>query len=304
MIYNLGRYTLGRNVSHDPRSRNFAFDGSNITLKSTRWHRNVPCFDQGHLGSCTGNSAVGLISTDPYFSTLPAGTKLDESIAVSVYSDAEKIDGGVGYPPEDQGSSGISVAKVLLQRNLISGYRHCFSLNDALAALTQHPIMIGVNWYNNMFNPDANGLLTIAPGDSVAGGHEFILDEIDVERKLVGMQNSWGTSWGVDNGRAYMSFDTLNRLLSEQGDATVLVGLNNPAPQPSPTPVPPTPTPDPTPVPPTPTPVPPTPPAPNSNSDIDLWNCVKVWASSPRYGKSRVVAKAILDWGKSKGFTL
>ena len=291
-------YNLGRNVNHDPRSRAFAFDGSTITLTSTRWKREVPCFDQGHLGSCTGNSGVGLLGTDPYFSTLPNGTKLDESVAVSVYSDATKIDNAPGsYPPDDTGSDGLSVAKVLQQRGLISGYTHCFSLNDVLAALTQHPVMIGVNWYNNMFHPDSNGLLTIPAGDSVAGGHEFILDEIDVERQLVGMQNSWGTSWGVNNGRAYMSFGTLGRLLGEQGDATVLVGLNKPAPQPTP--------PAPTPVPPVPVPPTPTPtPLPPVDDDLALWNCVKNWAASPRYGKSRKVAQAILAWGRSKGYNL
>ena len=291
-------YNLGLNVNHDPRSRAFAFDVSTITLTSTRWKREVPCFDQGNLGSCTGNSGVGLIGTDPYFSTLPNGTKLDESVAVSVYSDATKIDNAPGsYPPDDTGSDGLSVAKVLQQRGLISGYTHCFSLNDVLAALTQHPVMIGVNWYNNMFHPDSNGLLTIPAGDSVAGGHEFILDEIDVERQLVGMQNSWGTSWGVNNGRAYMSFGTLGRLLGEQGDATVLVGLNKPAPQPTP--------PAPTPVPPVPVPPTPTPtPVPPVDDDLALWNCVKNWAASPRYGKSRKVAQAILAWGRSKGYNL
>jgi len=279
-------YPLGRNINHDPRSRAFAFDGSSITLKSTRWHRNVPCFDQGNLGSCTGNSAVGLISTDPYFSILPAGTELDEKVAVSVYSDATKIDNAPGsYPPNDTGSDGLSVAKVLQSRGLISGFTHCFSLNDVLAALTQHPIMIGVNWYHNMFHPDSNGILNIPAGDYVAGGHEFILDEIDVERQLVGMQNSWGADWGVDNGRAYMSFDTLGRLLQEQGDATVLVGLNKPAPQPSPTPVPPTPTPQPT------------------DADLAFWNDIKSWVLCPHYGKTKIASNRILAWARSKGFT-
>jgi len=278
--------TLGRNVNHDPRSRAFAFDGSSITLKSARWKRNVPTWDQGNLGSCTGNASLGCVATSPYFETLPVGTELDESVAVSVYSDATQIDSAPGnYPPDDTGSDGLSVAKILQQRGLISGYTHCFSLNDVLAALTIHPVIVGLNWYHNMFFPDNNGLLTIPVGDRIVGGHEFILDEIDVDRQLVGMQNSWGNSWGVDNGRAYMSFDTLDRLLSEQGDATVFVALDKPAPIP-------------TPVPPTPAPVPPV------DDDLALWNCVKGWALSPRYGKSRKVAQAILAWGRSKGYTL
>lgn len=278
-------YPLGRNLNHDPRSLQYKFDGSAVTLVSARWTRHVPSFDQGHVGSCTGNAAVGCVATSPYFETLPANTELDEAVAVSVYSDATKIDNAPGsYPPDDTGSNGLSVAKVLQSRGLISGYTHAFSLNDTLAALTLHPVIVGTNWYHSMFHPDVNGMLTIAPNDYVVGGHEYILDEIDVDRQVVGMQNSWGDSWGV-KGRAYISFDTLGRLLSEQGDATVFVPVTQPAPVP--TPVPPVP----------PTPVPPTP-----NPDSHLWDCVKFWATSPKYGKNKKVASALLEWAREKGY--
>ncbi|MGZ6776907.1 MAG: hypothetical protein ACXVGF_04490, partial [Blastococcus sp.] len=47
--------------------------------------------------------------------------------------------------------------------------------------------------------------------------------------------NSWGESWG-DAGRFMYSGADFARLLSEQGDATVLVPITQPAPTPTPTP--------------------------------------------------------------------
>jgi hypothetical protein len=284
-------YPLGRNLNHDPRSRAFPFDTTGITIASVRHTRRVPVFDQGSIGSCTGNASTGCLATDPFYDTLPAGTVLDEAMAVRVYSDATVIDPFPGqYPPTDTGSDGVSVAKVLRARGLISGYTHTFSFDDALKALSTQPVITGTNWYDSMFTPDANGIVSITGGAPV-GGHEYLLDEIDVERGLVGFTNSWGSGWGIE-GRAYMTFDTLRRLLSEQGDVTAFVSVTKPAPVPTP-PVPV----DPTPVPPTPVPPMPEP----TDADHALWDCVKGWATGRRYGLSRKIAGYLTAWAKAKG---
>lgn len=282
-------YPLGRNVNHDPRSLAYPFKADGITVTPIRWKRDAPTWDQGQLGSCTGNASCGLLVTDPFYATLPAGTVIDESTAVSVYSDATKIDGAPGsYPPDDTGSDGLSVAKILKSRGLISGYTHVFSAQDALKALSTQPLITGTNWYNSMFSPDANGVISIAAGDQPAGGHEYILDEIKIENGVtyIGMQNSWGSSWGIQ-GRAYMTLDTFTRLLSEQGDVTAFVPISKPAPVPVP--------PAPTPVPPAPTPVPP------SDPNASMWTDIKDWACGTRYGKSRSVAARLRAWAKEQG---
>jgi hypothetical protein len=281
-------YPLGRHVNHDPRSLAFPFNAENVTVQSVRWTRKAPVFDQGNLGSCTGNAAVGCIGTEPYVDTLPAiHPLLDEAYAVSVYSAATKIDEFTGeYPPTDTGSNGLSVAKVLKAQNLISGYTHAFDFNSALAALSTGPVIVGTNWYQSMFNPDSSGIISIAGGSQPVGGHEYILDEIDVPRQLVGMQNSWGTGWGK-GGRAYMTFATLQRLLSEQGDVTVFVPVTQPAPVPVP------PTPQPVPVDPTPTPV---------DDDLALWQSIRDWACGKRSGPNKRAASLIRAWAKGKGY--
>lgn len=259
---------LGRHVRHDDRSRAYRFPTEGLTLRSVRHARRIPVLDQGQLGSCTGNAGIGCLGTDPFYATvhplntpawanrveapivatpgaLAAGTEvlyaLNEDGAVALYSAATKLDDAPGqYPPDDTGSDGLSVAKALKAAGEISGYQHTFSLDDALKAVTVTPVLTGVTWYNSMFDPQPDGRLVVDFASGLAGGHEFVVDEIDVENQRVWFTNSWGASWGVD-GRAWLSWDDWGALLKDQGDVTVFVPLTQPAPTPtpSPTPVPP-----------------------------------------------------------------
>ena len=64
-------FALGRHVNHDPRSRRFAFRAQQATLAPVFHERHVPIFDQGSLGSCTGNAALGILATGPYWDAEP-----------------------------------------------------------------------------------------------------------------------------------------------------------------------------------------------------------------------------------------
>jgi hypothetical protein len=281
---------LGRNVNHDSESRRYAVDTAALQVVSVRWLRTIGPLDQGNVGSCTGNAGVGAIATVPFADDTPfAPTEtysLDEDGALELYSDAEDIDGDGPYPPNDNGSSGLSIAKALKNAGYISGYQHTFSKDDALKALQVAPGIFGTNWYESMFDTDADGRLRIS--GKVAGGHEVEIREVDAEKEQVWIDNSWGGAWGVQ-GRAYLTFGDYERLLNELGDMVFFVPLAKPAPTPGPEPTP-TPTPDPTP---TPTPTP-------EDPDAALEVVARPWALRRHYMGNRDMWHATQAWLASR----
>jgi hypothetical protein len=226
---------LGRRVRHDSRSLSYRYQDTGVTLTSQLWPRRIPILDQGNVGSCTGNAEIGELGTDPLYATLTAGrqAQLNEAGALALYSAAEVIDGDGPYPPNDNGSSGLSVCQAAKNAGWISGYVHCLNLTDVLAALETGPVIIGANWYSSMDSPDSNGQVTI--GGYVRGGHEYLCRGKDVTKQLVYCDNSWGTSYGAKGSFSY-TWAVLTRLLAEQGDATVSVPVTAPVPVPVPVP--------------------------------------------------------------------
>ena len=209
---------LGRHVERDERSRAFSV-ASHATgvLKTTQHRRHCSPFNQGDLGSCTGNAMVGALMTGPLFK---ATRILGEQDAVDLYSAATRLDRIPGhYPHDDTGSSGLAVAKAAQQRGYISSYRHAFGISQALTALSRGPVIVGVNWYEGFDMPVGTSAELQILG-TIRGGHEMVIDGIDVESGYVHLTNSWGSQWG-NQGTCVMSFATLRRLLVEGGDVTV-----------------------------------------------------------------------------------
>lgn len=291
-------FGLGRHVNHDPRSRRYPFRAAPVEaeedLVPVFHERHIPIFDQGNLGSCTGNAALGILATGPYWDVMsdsvqqygpqtPTGRLAwTEHGAVDLYSLLTAADDYPGqYPPDDTGSDGLTAGKVLTADGIVPGYQHTFSASDAVRALQEFPLLVGTAWTEQMFYPDSLGRIDVQ--GSTAGGHEWIVDEfvpigqvpvggsdvLSFRDSYLGGTTSWGTSFGVA-GRFYLSFSDFNRLLESDGDVIVLTPPNAPAPQPEPVPTPtPPPAPDPGPAPgPAPTP---------THEDVRLAHAMRRW---------------------------
>jgi hypothetical protein len=223
---------LGRHINHDSRSKLFPFPTEGLSIQNVTHARHIPILDQGQVGSCTGNAGIGDLGSDPLFSTLGSGKyTLDENGALSLYSDAESIDGDGPYPPNDNGSSGLSIAQALQNAGLISGFQHAFSSDDALKALSVSPILVGIPWLHDMFSPDPDG--RCHPTGDIDGGHEIVARQVDADNERIWLDNSWGLSFGVQ-GRFYLTFSDFDTLLKQGGDVTVLIPNTAPAPTPVP----------------------------------------------------------------------
>ena len=207
---------LGRHVLHDPRSRDFVAPRAPKIVSVTHASTGLP-LDQGQIGSCTANALCGALDSAP---DNTSGQTYDEAQAVTLYELETKME-GQPYPPNDPGGSGLMVCKAAKQLGWISAYHHAFDVQHALEALVLRPVITGVSWYTSFDTPDpATGLVEIAPGATVRGGHEFGADGIDADNELVWFWNSWGTVF-AQGGRFCMKFTTWEQLLGEQGDVTV-----------------------------------------------------------------------------------
>lgn len=206
--------------------------------RSVLWGHHAPILNQGQTGSCTGNATAQLINTDPFAPARPNGY-LTEADALKIYKLATTLDDVPGqYPPTDTGSTGVAAAQAGEQLGYFTDYTHALDFDHFTAALQVQPVIVGTNWYNDMFTPGAKGFLT--PTGPLEGGHEYLALGVDYENKFITFLNSWGASWGA-NGRFYITFDDFSMLLSNQGDATAPIVNASPQPAPKPAPVPATP---------------------------------------------------------------
>lgn len=212
---------LGRHVEHDPRSREHAVTAVKTKLHTVLWPRKGKPFDQGNLGSCTGNALAGALNTIPF---QPGRKLMKERDAVKLYEQATLLDPYPGsYPPDDTGSSGLAVCKAAKAAGLILAYKHAFSIKAALAALMFGPVITGVEWTEGFDRPDANGLVEIA--GQVRGGHEFEVLGYDPPSDMLTAVQSWGPTWGDGHGFFHFTSKTWAELLARQGDVTVPIPL-------------------------------------------------------------------------------
>ena len=216
---------LGRHVEHDPRSRDYPYEIVSTTLVAVEHKRHGSIFDQGQIGSCTGNAIGGARNTEPVFRT--GDHIITETGARDLYELATILDGIPGqYPPHDTGSSGLAASKAARQLGMIKSYSHAFDMDAALAALQASPVITGVAWYEGFDSPDpTTGVVKIS--GQIRGGHEIVArgyepQGTNPDDALILLDNSWGKDWGL-NGHFYWTVATWKELLNQQGDVTILV---------------------------------------------------------------------------------
>lgn len=208
---------LGRIASFDPRSRNFnirsLFTVEHTTPRSYTWKCPV-WLDQGDSPACVGFA---------WSQELAARPKMVEGItnesAMELYHSAQTLDEWAGENYD--GSSTLGGVKACVKLGKITEYRWAFTTLDlAIAVSYLGPAVIGINWYNHMFTPGIDGFISV--GGGIAGGHDILVIGYSVGKNAFKLHNSWGVGWGI-SGEAWISFNDLDRLLNEQGDACIPV---------------------------------------------------------------------------------
>lgn len=217
---------LGRLEAPDDRDRNFPMrtllpDAPQRTWRY--WYPDGHWWDQGNTGTCVGHAWAHWIEDGP---VTHAGKKAVVD-PIELYLACTKID---PWPENDNGdlffgTSTRAGAKVLQDRGFISEYRWAWDIDTVVTALlTVGPVVVGTNWYSEMFQADAEDFIHV--GGSVVGGHAYLLNGVNTKRGLIRLKNSWGRNW-VNNGHAYISIEDMGRLISERGDACLAVEIKS-----------------------------------------------------------------------------
>lgn len=212
---------LARVVQFDKRSKKFPIRSviENKTPRSYTWSC-AKHLDQGTEGACVGFSlAHELIARPSVVNGIT--TKFAQE---KIYWEAQKADPWVGgsYPgarPKYDGTSVLAGIQTIQKLGYVTEYRWAFGLDDLILAVGRKgPAVLGVNWYEDMFDVALDGYIKV--GGDISGGHAILCKGVNIKGEYFTLHNSWGTSWGV-NGDARISFDDMDILLSDNGEAVI-----------------------------------------------------------------------------------
>jgi len=181
--------------------------------KSMYWESNEWWGNQGNTSQCVGYAWAHWIEDGP----IRHGGIPPIVDPTYIYVNAQKID---EWPGENYDGTSIRAgAKFLKSINKISSYYWAFDLKTLIdTVLYLGPVVCGTNWYHGMFYPNASGV--IRPTGRVLGGHAYVINGIDIDKKLFRIKNSWGQRWGK-NGFAYISFTDMEKLIRENGEICI-----------------------------------------------------------------------------------
>lgn len=213
---------LDRIIQFDERSRQFPIlreikkTVPKPKNRSYTWACSLT-LDQGQEGACVGFGISHELAARP-----AQVQDIDYKFArEKIYWEAQRVDPweGGSYPhatPRYEGTSVLAGTKVAQKLGYFESYHWSFSLDEMrLGVAYNGPAVIGINIYDNMFDPKPDGFLNVS-GD-VAGGHCILVRGVNEKGKFFTLRNSWGADWGK-GGDCYVTFDDMDRLIHDEGE--------------------------------------------------------------------------------------
>jgi len=194
-----------------------------------------PVYDQGQLGSCTGNGIAGAIEFDQrkqstkeftpsrlfiYYNERVIEGTVDHDAGAQI-RDGIKAVAKLGAPPETDWPYDISkfaqrpppTAYSDAKQDLVSAYsRVVQDVTQMRGCLAEgYPFVFGFTVYQS-FEGASVAQTGIVPmpgtGEAVLGGHCVVAVGYDDTKRQFTIRNSWGTGWGL-NGYCLMPYEYL-----------------------------------------------------------------------------------------------
>jgi hypothetical protein len=116
----------------------------------------------------------------------------------------------------DEGATSLAMAQEAQARGWIGEYRWGYDLAAFVTAIRVGPVLLGIDWYSGMDDPDEKEAIIHATG-RIRGGHEIVCNGADFASGMARVKQSWGRAWGR-RGHAYLPFADLERLIADGGD--------------------------------------------------------------------------------------
>lgn len=195
--------------------------------------------DQGREGACVGHG----ITTDLLASPRPyQGFQQTQAnqYATGVYYRARQVDYWAG---EDYDGTSVDAGfKVARERGHIEGWRWMHNVDQVRdATIAVGPVVLGVNWYQGMYETRPSGLVKI--DGARVGGHCITIigyhpsmrirgEDWNARFEVFKWKNSWGNDYGK-NGVGYITAHDLAVLLNDNGEAAVAMGRKQVVPVPA-----------------------------------------------------------------------
>ena len=194
-----------------------------------------PVYDQGQLGSCTGNGIAGAIEFDqkkqgtPEFRPSRLFIYYNERViehtvnqdAGAQIRDGIKAVAQLGAPPEDDWPYNIAEfaqrpptkAYADAKKDIVSSYaRVAQDLTQMRGCIASgFPFVFGFTVYEGFESQEVaqTGIVPMpSPGESVLGGHCVVAVGYDDTQRTFIIRNSWGTGWG-EQGYCHMPYEYL-----------------------------------------------------------------------------------------------
>lgn len=179
------------------------------------WTDAETVLDQGQTGHCVGFGGA------QWGNTLPVDDKYTNDDGHKLYYECKVLD---GEPKAEDGSDVRTLAKALQARGRLKTYAFAATIDEVIAFLeSSGPVIFGTDWYNDMFNPTVDGLVT--PTGAIAGGHCYLAIGYSKQRGRIRFLNSWSDGWGL-KGQFEMSVTSAAYLLGGNGEGCAAVELN------------------------------------------------------------------------------
>jgi len=194
-----------------------------------------PIYDQGQLGSCTGNGIAGAVEFDQG----KQGSKQFTPSRLFIYYNERVIEGTVNQDSGAQVRDGIKSVATLgvppetdwpydiqkfaqkpppkaysdAKQDVVSSYaRVAQNLSQMQGCLAEgYPFVFGFTVYASFESESVaeTGVVPMpAPGENVVGGHCVVAVGYNNTKRVFIIRNSWGTGWGM-KGYCTMPFEYL-----------------------------------------------------------------------------------------------